>query len=553
MPTSDSDLTPGDVERLFARGKLSRSQFVQALAALGVTVSGLEALFGQGTIPVAAQSAPAQYLVVIVMDAFRADYVGLQPMPTLTALAHGGTSYDRAWVGQLESETPTSHASLSTGSMPKRTGILGFEWRDPSTKQKTLDGWPPGVLAGDLDRDLKASGTESIPSLVKAAFPQARAVTLSSEKVYAADAMGGPAADYILYHSHAGTRTKPMLVPNAVPGHAPSKAFFQHPNLQLHLPRTKFTDWDWLSTMLAIAAVEEYRPKVLMVNLPGGDVYGHPYGGPATPSVMKQVIAGLDRNIARILDAYKKAGIYEQTLFVVTGDHGMVPNNRGIGSKTIEKVIQEAGGEHLFHWGGTGADIWLKNWWHAKAVAAAMGKVQGVSSAYYQVNDNGQYHYVLAPGVSIDPGLDAANQYLLSTFAGPRAPDVVVPFRENTVGEIYPTAHGEHGGLDWGSQHIPLVLSGPGVKSGLLSEYPARLIDIAPTVLRLMGINPTGMDGVFLADAMANATAADLAAQSALEAPLSAYQNSLMTQSAENLAEDKKLGFHPPQSQPARP
>lgn len=550
--SQDRKLGAHDIERLFARQKISRSQFVQAMAALGVSMGGLEALFGQGVTPVAAQTTPAQYFVLIVMDAFRGDYLDLQPMPTLAALAKGGTSYQRAWVGQLESETPTGHASLSTGSMPKKTGILGFEWLDPVTKQKSMDGWPPGVLAGDLERDLRASGTNSIPQAIKAAFPLSKVVALSSEKVYAADAMGGYAADYILYHTHAGPKHR-TLVPSAVPGHVPPAAFFQHPNLQLHLPASHFTDWDWLSTMMAVAALEEFRPKALMINLPGGDVYGHRYGGPATPAVMRQIIAGLDRNIARILNAYKQAGIYNETLFVVTGDHGMVPNDRSVDGATIKTVVQQAGGEGYFQWGGSGADIWLKNWWHARAVAEAMAKVPGVSSAYYQVNHQGQHQYVLAPGVAIDPALDAANQYLLSTFAGPRAPDVVAPFRENTIGEKVATAHGEHGGLNWGAQHIPLVMSGPGVQAGLVSQFPARLVDVAPTVLRLLGIPTTGMDGLVLADAMVNPTASDVATQSAQGSAVSAYQTSLMTQSVDNIAEDAKLGLHPPPSLPARP
>src|SRR5947208_3110825 len=162
-----------ELERLFEHGHLSRLQFVRALAALGVTAGGIELMLGSGTVPAAAQAANAQYLVLIVLDAFRADYLDLQPMPAVQALAKTGVSYDRAWVGQLESETPTGHATLSTGAVPKHTGVIGFEWRDPKTKREVLDGWPPGVLAGDLERDLHHSGTTSIPQAVKAAFPSA--------------------------------------------------------------------------------------------------------------------------------------------------------------------------------------------------------------------------------------------------------------------------------------------------------------------------------------------------------------------------------------------
>jgi Type I phosphodiesterase / nucleotide pyrophosphatase len=540
------------LESLFQRGLLSRGQFMQALTALGLTVGSLDLLLGSAAQPVEAQVGAAKYLVLIVLDAFRPDYMQLAPMPNLDTLIRTGTTYDRAWVGQLESETPVGHATLSTGSMPHRDGVIGFEWRDPKTAREVLDGWPRGVLAGDLDRDMVASGTNSIPRAVKAANPAAKVVTLSSEKVYAADALGAASADYVLYHQRVGS--KPVtLVPRGVPGHVPPPDFFNHPYLREALPLTNFTDWDWLSTMLALSAIESFHPEVLMVNLPGADVYGHPYGGPATPSVMRQVVAGLDRNIGRMLDAYKLAGIYDQTLFVVTADHGMVPNDRSVPGSSTKTAVQQAGGQYFFHTGGTAADIYLHNYWHARAVSGEMLRVSGVEAAYYRIQPHGQAEYVSTPGLTIDPALDAAYRYLLSTFVGPTSPDVVAAFRENTIGQASTTAHGDHGGLNWGTQHIPLILSGPGVHSGALSHFPARLMDVAPSALRLLGIPVPTMDGVVLADSLNAPLAADITAQVALVPALTAYQDALVTQADDNLAEDLKLGLHPPPSAVARP
>ena len=155
--------------------------------------------------------------------------------------------------------------------------------------------------------------------------------------------------------------------------------------------------------------------------------------------------------------------------------------------------------------------------------------------------------------MKISPALDAAYQYLLSTFLGSTAPDVVAPFRENTIVDTYPNAHGDHGGLNWGAQHIPLVVSGPGVRSGHLSHYPARLMDVAPTVLHLLGLPPVPMDGAVLADALLSPSAADATAQSARMATLTAYQDALIEQSAGNVAEDTRDRVVPPPSTPARP
>jgi arylsulfatase A-like enzyme len=541
-----------EIERLFRCGALSRRQFVAALTGVGLTASGLADLLGSQASIAEAQDTPARYLAVIVLDAFRPDYMHLAPMPALTSLMREGVAYDRAWVGQLQSYTPTGHASLSTGVMPRRHGVIGFEWRDPATGLEVYDAWAKDVLRGSLDRDLKASGTQSIPIVIKAADPSATVVALSSEKVYAADAMGGPAADYILYHGLS--RTDPhKLIPAALPGHVPPRSFFDHPQLSGSWPPRHFTDWDRLAGQLALAAFGMFRPKALMINLPGADVYGHAYGGPANPQVMARVAAGLDRNIARVVEAYKAAGIFNQTLFVVAADHGMVPNTQAIDDHVVKSTVHGAGGSLYFHTGGSAADIYLHDPSRARAVAAAMASHHAVSAAYYHRRRGGQLDYVPAPGTSLSPALSDAYRYLLTTFNRPSAPDVVAVYHENTVGTKHVHTFGDHGGLSWGSQHIPLVLRGPGVKKGTTSHYPARLIDVAPTVLRLLGLPSVPMDGAVLADALVDPTAAEVSQQVAGRSQMTAYQHALMEQSARDIRWYKRRHIEPPAAAPLRP
>ncbi|HZS94982.1 MAG TPA: alkaline phosphatase family protein [Chloroflexota bacterium] len=547
----DRDLTPGQLESLFRRGKLSRRQFVGGLAALGMSATSLELLLGTEASQIGDAATPVpQYVVLITLDAFRADYQQLAPMPVLDGLKLQGISYDQAWVGQVESETPTSHTTLSTGSLPKNDGIIGFEWADPKSHKKVLDGWPPGVLTGKMQADIKASGADSLPAAIKRANRQAKVVALSSEKVYAAGGMGGWAADYILYHKRTAPHNQTLL-PQGVPGQTPPAHFLSSLGLTDHLPMKHFSDWDWLSTELALKAFKAFRPRLLMVNLPSGDVYGHPYGGPASPGIFRQIVAGIDRNIGRIVKAYQDAGIYEQTLFVVVGDHGMVPNDREVWGSATQDAVTKAGGTYVFHTGGTAADIYIANPAKAGVVAAGQLQIPNVVAAYYKVKTKSGYEYAPAPGQSIDPALDAANRYFVNTFVGPSAPDVFAAFRENTIGRDQKVAYGEHGGVNWGAQHVPLVIAGPGVNQAVRSSFPARLVDVAPTILRVLGIKPLRMDGTILADAVAGATAAEVAAQTTLGQSLTAYQNALIAQSVDNIEEDQKLGMLPPP--PAKP
>jgi predicted AlkP superfamily pyrophosphatase or phosphodiesterase len=540
-----------DLDRLYARGTISRRQFIAGLAALGLTAASVESWVGADALVAEAATPAARYLVIVVLDAFRPDYMQLESMPALSALVSAGVTYDQAWVGQIEGFTPAGHATIATGCMPRHTGVLGFEWRDPATQQEALNGWPPEVLQGQLEDTLRQSGVDSIALAIKNNDRNARVVAISSEKVYAADAIGGYAADYILHYQR--TADGKSLVPAAVPNHTPPASFFSRPGLKQHLPLGHFTDWDYLSTILSLEAVAEFRPKALLVNLPSADYYGHPYGGPASPGLFRQVAAGIDRNIGRIVQAYRDAGIFDQTLLVVAADHGMVPNVHAVDGKLTKAAVAAGGGDYLFHTGGTAAYIYLKKSSASKAVAQAMAQAPNTAGAYYLLDKRGTYYYDLAPGVTVDPAVNAANHYLLSTFVGPRAPDVVAPFRENTIGTELTVAHGDHGGLNWGAQQVPLIFSGPGVASGITSHFPARLVDIAPTVLRLLGLPARPMDGAVLADALAEATAQEVVVQASRAPTLAARQSALMRQSADNVAEDAQAQQSSPQPRPAHP
>jgi hypothetical protein len=218
---------------------------------------------------------------------------------------------------------------------------------------------------------------------------------------------------------------------------------------------------------------------------------------------------------------------------------------------TTKSTVRSAGGHYDFHTGGTAADIYLKDASPAPAVAAAMAQVPGVAAAYFQVP--GTYQYELATGVKPPPGLDAAYRYLLGTFSCPQAPAVVAHFRENTIGSAYSSAHGDHGGANWGAQAVPLIFSGPGVPRNTVSHHPARLMDVAPTVLRLLGLPAVTMDGAVLADALVTPAPSEIALQAQIGTNLTAYQDALMAQSTANIAEDQKTGHHPPPPKPARP
>lgn len=62
-----------------------------------------------------------------------------------------------------------------------------------------------------------------------------------------------------------------------------------------------------------------------MINLPQKDETGHWCMAINDPQIMGKVVSNADRQIGRVMEAYKKAGIYDRTIFVITSDHGMTP------------------------------------------------------------------------------------------------------------------------------------------------------------------------------------------------------------------------------------
>src|SRR5207245_52253 len=69
---------------------------------------------------------------------------------------------------------------------------------------------------------------------------------------------------------------------------------------------------------------------------------GHVYGGIVDPAKVITLMQAFDRDLGMIERAYRRAGILQQTLFVVTADHGMAPITRFVPSTVITQAVARA-------------------------------------------------------------------------------------------------------------------------------------------------------------------------------------------------------------------
>jgi hypothetical protein len=483
-----------------------------------------------------ASAPPDRYLVLIVIDGFRPDYMNLAPMPNLHALMQAGTTYSRAWVGQLETQTPAGHASLVTGVYPRKHGVMGFGWRSPTGQSFT---WMPTNLpqleGGEMENLIESGGVPTLSDLMHRRFPAGKSASVSGEKYYAADAMG-TGADYILYGKRVGPHQEKGIQATPIGRHVPPAISFYH---KADLTGPPYPDvQDQFVARLGIQLLRTLRPRLLLLNLPGTDIEGHLTGGVLERSRMQQVIAGVDKAIGAVVDAYRQVGLYDRTVFVVTADHGMVPSAHIVPIKAMYAAVRAAGAPVLEDdFLSTGGYLYLRNPAQAPEVAAHLGPQHfaGVEGALFKVPGAKQSSCApeAATGRVLGPNLSRAYVDLCDTIAGADGPDVILPYEEDAMGLTVPHAQhwGNHGGLSWRTQHIPLVMSGPGVRRARL-QFPAELVDVAPTLERLLGYPvPSGVDGVVLADALRLASTRDASQQRAVRSGRSSDINALLAHS----------------------
>jgi hypothetical protein len=529
-----SKRTPGKGSHPFRRFSVIAAAYLLIALCLGATTAHVLRMRSDPVSLLAAGSgtAPPKYLVLMVLDGARPDYLGLTSLPHLDALRAGGTQYTQAIDGILEAETPAGHATIATGSRPDRDGILGFDWANDNDRYSLFD---PGQM-GNLEQILQDSHAPTLGALYKRKYPRAKVVALSGHKYYAAAPLGGPSADAIMYYEGD---PQGHYVPVAVPGHTPPASLLDSPGLKY--PTVHLIDGveDTLATKLALTTIAKMRPRLLLINYPEFDwPLGHVYGGSLDPAKVIFDMKNFDAGLGKIEAAYRKAGILDQTLFVITADHGMMPVTRFVPASLITTAVSKAGTTAPDIASSSGDYIWLADATKAQAVAENILAAHdpGIQSAYYLSTVKGRPQYLPVDKSVVSAATETANEYLLQALLNGHEPSVVVFGKEGASFTDPKTGwKADHGGNSWESQAVPLILAGPGIRSDVVSKAPAQLEDIAPTVLTDMGVKPTGMSGRVLTEALEQPSSAAQRARSTEIQQLWPVVSALSSQSKQDL------------------
>jgi len=229
------------------------------------------------------------------------------------------------------------------------------------------------------------------------------------------------------------------------------------------------------------------------VSEPGVGVGGYQNAAALPSAQLATEIEFVDSEIGVIVGALKSAGIYDNTVIIVTAKHGESPIDPAAyvanGSNTPATLLGTAvpASESPLTAGGIGATeddvsvLWLAP---GASVTAAVALLEKNAS---QIG-LGQIFY--GPTLALNYNVGG-----LGSGQDPRSPDIIVT---PNVGMTYSgstTMIGDHGGFAHDDTNVILLVANPGIRPQTVSAT-TRTAQVAPTILTVLGLDPSTLDAV---------------------------------------------------------
>jgi hypothetical protein len=231
------------------------------------------------------------------------------------------------------------------------------------------------------------------------------------------------------------------------------------------------------------------------VSEPGVGSGGYQNAAALPTSELLKEIEFVDASIGDIVHALKAAGIYDDTLIIVTAKHGESPIDPSLyvadGANTPATLLGTAipFSESPLNSTGIGATeddvsvLWLnkgasvnsavelleKN---AGAGAIGLGQIYYGPSLYLNYNVGG-----------LDPGED------------PRTPDIIVTPNVGVTYSGSATMIGDHGGFAHDDTNVILLVAHPGFSARTVAATTTTT-QVAPTIVKALGLDPQTLDAV---------------------------------------------------------
>ena len=420
-------------------------------------------------------NAPDGLTLIVIFDGLRPDFVRPDWTPTLWALRQRGV-----WASHshcvFPSVTRANAATLVTGCFPGRHGI----------ESNTL--WRPAV---DSTRPLRTSDRADLLRLEAAQGRLLSPPTLGEVLAAAGErlvAVGtGSAGAASLLHPHAGDTDGVVLhytfgVPEeAASGVAESIGPWPEAGPDLQGPDLAVKRVAYGMQALGTALLPSVRPRVAIFwcTVPDGPHHQFGIGHPASVAALRAADAEFVRLLAKARSLYKAVNL------IVTADHGYitVTERVDVAGLLIEAGLKQSreSADVVLGTDGGVCLLYLEDATAAAPIARLLNRQPWTAA-------------LLSPS-GIVPGT-----LPLEATGGGRRPELLLCLTSDdtanehgiagggVVGGSIPVGAGDHGGGSRWELHNLLLLEGPTFRQGVETETPCGIVDIAPTVLHLLGL-----------------------------------------------------------------
>lgn len=427
------------------------------------------------------QNPPAAHVIMISVDGLMPEYytapapLGLQ-VPTLTRMKLDG-AYAEGVEGVYPSVTYPAHTTLVTGVRPARHGVVQNRIFEAPTAPQTKEWYffAEALKSPTLWSIAKQAGLKT----AAVGWP----VTVKADIDYNVPEIfdpleNPPTARRVLQHATPGLLQK-ALAANPPPD----------------------TTTDGRRTAVSEYIIKEHKPNLLLIHLVDSDSAQHKYG-PRSKEALA-VIEREDGYIARLVEATKQAGIFEQTTFFIVSDHGFAAIDKTFAPNVTlvkEKLITLDASGKATDWkaaawpAGGSCAIVLKD--ATDKVTAA--KVKTIFNALL-IKSNSPLHRILLPEELKKLGAIPEAALMLEAASGFSFDEALTGAEVRGGDKDY---RGTHGYLPTRAEmRSALIVYGAGARVGARLAL-AKMVDIAPTAAALLGLGFENAEGLPLREAL---------------------------------------------------
>jgi arylsulfatase A-like enzyme len=436
-------------------------------------------------------------VILIVWDGMRPDFVSEQNTPTLWNLARRGVTFAHHHAVYI-SATEVNGTALSTGSYPMTDGIVGnSEYRPEIDPLKAIHTEiPAAVRKGD---ELTRGNYLLRPTLAEIVRASGRQALVAGAKPVALLHDRAPRDnDRNGINLVAGTTLPADLAATLTNRHGP------FPKEGLDKP----TRNDWTTEALIHSLWGAQLPDFSLVWMNEPDSTQHRTGPGSAQSLA--AMRNSDENLARILKTLEARNALTNTDLLVVSDHGcstissrvnLVDDLNAAGFKATREFKTKPAPDEILVASNSGSTFVY--------VIGRDEKTIGRVVQFLQRWDASGVIFTRKPL----PGTFTLKQVHLDS---PGAPDIVVSLRwtaeKNAAGVSgmvrpdltgFGVGQGIHVSLSPFDMRNTLIAAGPHFRAGITSTLPSGNVDVAPTILWLLGIKPAKpMDGRVLTEAL---------------------------------------------------